>query len=32
LLTPSARRLAERLERFVTSNTKKLSARITAAP
>ena len=32
LLTPSARRLAERLERFVASNTKKLAARITATP
>lgn len=27
-LTPSARTLAERLERFVTSNTKKLAARL----
>ena len=31
-LTPSARTLAERLARFVSSNTKKLAARITAAP
>ena len=31
-LTPSARTLAERLKRFVSSTTKKLAARITAAP
>ena len=31
-LTPSARTLAERLERFVSSTTKKLAARLTAAP
>jgi serine/threonine-protein kinase HipA len=31
-LTPSAHTLAERLERFVSSTTKKLAARITAAP
>jgi serine/threonine-protein kinase HipA len=30
LLTPSARTLAERLERFVSSTTKKLAARLTA--
>jgi len=29
-LTPSARTLAERLERFVSSTTKKLAARLTA--
>ena len=29
-LTPSARALAERLERFVSSTTKKLAARLTA--
>ncbi len=31
-LTPSARTLAERLERFVASTTRKLAARIGAAP
>ncbi len=31
-LTPSARTLAERLGRFVSSTTKKLAARLTAAP
>jgi serine/threonine-protein kinase HipA len=30
LLTPSARTLAEKLERFVSSTTKKLTARLTA--
>ena len=30
LLTPSARTLAERLERFVSSTTKKLAARLAA--
>jgi serine/threonine-protein kinase HipA len=29
-LTPSARTLAERLERFVSSTTRKLAARLTA--
>lgn len=29
-LTPSARSLAERLERFVSSTTQKLAARLTA--
>jgi serine/threonine-protein kinase HipA len=29
-LTPSARTLAERLERFVSATTKKLAARLTA--
>jgi serine/threonine-protein kinase HipA len=32
VLTPSARTLAERLERFVASTTRKLAARITEAP
>jgi hypothetical protein len=30
--TPSARTLAERLERFVSSTTQKLAARMTATP